>query len=111
MASTCTPVSVNMFIAGPRLVNTVPTVMGSGAAGGAGLPVWYKPVTAVTVHTWVDGAFTLIVSPNWPLVRVVALFRHTQGSEIVILQLKDDTVTVPVIAAVQPPWVEVATTV
>jgi hypothetical protein len=35
----------------PIFVSTVPTVIGFGADGGAGLAVRYKPETAVTVHT------------------------------------------------------------
>jgi hypothetical protein len=88
----------------------VPRVIANGAAGGAGLAVLYRPLTAVTVQVWPAGAFTTMVSSNWPLVRVVALFLQTQGSLIATLQLKVETATEPVILPVQPP-AAVATTV
>ena len=62
MASMWRPSSVNMLP--PMLFNTVPTIIGVGAAGGLALVFVYKPVMAVTVQTWVEGAFTFICSPN-----------------------------------------------
>ena len=87
----------------PMFVSTVPTAIGVGAEGGGRLAGEYRPVTAVTVQVCVPGAFTLICSPNCPLVSVVALFRHTQGSEMAAEQLKVVMLTVPVMDAVQPP--------
>src|SRR5690349_18562640 len=109
MASTWRPSSVNILP--PTFTSVSPTLMGAGAAGGAGLPVEYKPVTAVTTQTWLDGAVTLIDSPNCPLNKVVALLRQTQGAVITAEQTTAVIDAEPLILAVHPPWVWVATTV
>ena len=67
-------------------VKIVPTGTRIGAPGGGGLVVVNKLFLAVTIQTCPGGATTFTVSPNWPLVKVVALFRHEQGSEILTSQ-------------------------
>jgi hypothetical protein len=90
-----------MFMPAPKLVNTVPAPISNGAAGGGGLLAKYKPVAVTTDQTCVLGAFTLIVSLNWPFVRLVALFLHTHGSEMEIPQLNENTDTEPFIVIEQ----------
>ena len=53
----------------------------------------------------------MIVSPNWPFVKVVALFKQEHGSEMEGAQVVEDTFTDPVITCEQPVEVFVATTV
>ena len=85
--------------------------MAIGAAGGAGLVVVNNPDTALTVHVCPAGAFTVIISLNWPFVGVVALFKHTHGSVIVAPHVITKITALPVILLVQPVVEFVATTV
>jgi len=70
----------------------------------------YKPVAVLTVHTCCAGAITVMVSSNWPLIKLVALFLHKQGSDMLAKQSKVVTCTVPDMVAVQFPCKAVAIT-
>ena len=61
---------------------TVPAGMTSGAAGGAGEAVLYRPFAATMVQVNPGALVMVMVSVNWPLPHEVSLFIHPHSFRV-----------------------------